>query len=66
MLCSVYGICKVMEREIKFKDIIRTYSELPQASPNVSTSKRASCNADKKQVIWNRHVHLHRSTVLSL
>lgn len=37
MLCSVYGICKVMEREIKFKDIIRTYSELPQASPNVST-----------------------------
>lgn len=65
MLCSVYGICKVMEREIKFKDIIRTYSELPQASPNVRISKRASCNA-VKQVILNRNVHLHRSTVLSL
>ncbi|XP_061194393.1 retinoblastoma-associated protein-like isoform X1 [Saccostrea echinata] len=35
MLCSVYGICKVAEKEIKFKVIIRTYSELPDASPSV-------------------------------
>ncbi|XP_056005611.1 retinoblastoma-associated protein-like isoform X2 [Ostrea edulis] len=35
MLCSVYAICKVAEKEIKFKTIIRTYSELPDASPNV-------------------------------
>ena len=35
MLCSVYAICKVMEREIKFKSIIKTYAELPFASPSV-------------------------------
>nr|XP_022289126.1 retinoblastoma-associated protein-like isoform X1 [Crassostrea virginica] len=35
MLCSVYAICKVMEREIKFKIIIKTYAELPFASPSV-------------------------------
>uniref|UniRef100_K1PLH3 Retinoblastoma-associated protein n=1 Tax=Magallana gigas TaxID=29159 RepID=K1PLH3_MAGGI len=59
MLCSVYGICKVMEREIKFKDIIRTYSELPQASPNVY--RRAlieGCEYDSIIVFYNR-VFMH-------
>lgn len=48
-----------MEREIKFKDIIRTYSELPQASPNVY--RRAlieGCEYDSIIVFYNR-VFMH-------
>ena len=29
MMCCVYGICKVSEKEIKFKDIVTAYRTLP-------------------------------------
>ncbi|KAK3584066.1 hypothetical protein CHS0354_007961 [Potamilus streckersoni] len=31
MMCSLYGICKVTENEIKFKTIVQVYSMLPHA-----------------------------------
>ncbi|XP_052784892.1 retinoblastoma-associated protein-like isoform X3 [Mya arenaria] len=35
MMCSVYGICKVSDSEIKFKDIVKAYSSLPHANSQV-------------------------------
>ncbi|XP_071165079.1 retinoblastoma-associated protein-like isoform X1 [Mytilus edulis] len=35
LLCSVYGICKVVDREIKFKIIVQMYRELPHAELKV-------------------------------
>lgn len=32
MMCSVYAICRVQDKEIKFKRIVNEYSTLPQAS----------------------------------
>lgn len=34
-MCSVYGICKVSDTEIKFKDIVKAYSTLPCCQPQV-------------------------------
>ena len=36
MMCSIYSICKVVEREIKFKVIVQMYRSLPHASQEVS------------------------------
>lgn len=33
MMCSLYGICKVSDNEIKFKDIVKAYSTMPHAKP---------------------------------
>lgn len=38
MLCSLYGICKVMEQEIKFKTIVQTYKDLPHSQQHVYKS----------------------------
>lgn len=38
MLCSLYGICKVMEQEIRFKLIVQTYRELPHSEQQVYKS----------------------------
>ncbi|XP_060580015.1 retinoblastoma-associated protein-like [Ruditapes philippinarum] len=35
MMCSLYGICKVSECDIKFKDIVKCYSSLTHADPKV-------------------------------
>ena len=41
MMCSVYGICKVSEHDIKFKDIVKAYGTQPHAEPQVINTK---CN----------------------
>ena len=35
MMCCVYGVCKVSEKEIKFKDIVTAYRTLPFSEPHV-------------------------------
>lgn len=35
LLCSIYGICKAVEKEIKFKVIVQLYRDLPHAEYNV-------------------------------
>ncbi|XP_052218212.1 retinoblastoma-associated protein-like [Dreissena polymorpha] len=35
MMCSVYGICKVSDCEIRFKDIVKEYSTMPNALSDV-------------------------------
>ncbi|XP_064615669.1 retinoblastoma-associated protein-like [Liolophura sinensis] len=35
MMCSVYAMCKVQEKEIKFKTIVNMYKNLPHASQEV-------------------------------
>ncbi|KAH3811709.1 hypothetical protein DPMN_140124 [Dreissena polymorpha] len=37
MMCSVYGICKVSDCEIRFKDIVKEYSTMPNALSDVSS-----------------------------
>ncbi|KAJ8310627.1 hypothetical protein KUTeg_012492 [Tegillarca granosa] len=38
MMCSLYSICKVMDKEIKFKAIVQMYRELPNAEQHVYKS----------------------------
>jgi retinoblastoma-associated protein len=35
LLCSIYGICKVVNQELQFKLIVTYYRQLPSASPEV-------------------------------
>ncbi|OWF52346.1 retinoblastoma-associated protein-like isoform X2 [Mizuhopecten yessoensis] len=49
MLCSLYGICKVMEQEIKFKSIVQTYKDLPHSEQHVY--KCALIEGDKSDSI---------------
>ena len=34
LMCSVYAVCKVVEREIRFKAIVQEYRNLPTAQPD--------------------------------
>ena len=38
LMCSVYGVCKVVERDIRFKAIVQEYRNLPTAQPDVCSS----------------------------
>ncbi|XP_033760433.1 retinoblastoma-associated protein-like [Pecten maximus] len=49
MLCSLYGICKVVEQEIKFKSIVQTYKDLPHSQQHVY--KSALIEGDKSDSI---------------
>ncbi|KAL4219927.1 Retinoblastoma-associated protein [Mactra antiquata] len=44
LMCSLYGICKVLECEIKFKDIVRGYSTLPHS--DTETFRRVFIEGD--------------------
>ena len=35
IMCSVYAICKVCERELLFKNIVAMYKNLPHATAQV-------------------------------
>lgn len=35
ILCSIYGICKVAEQEIRFKSIVQEYKNLPHAKQEI-------------------------------
>ncbi|KAK7090054.1 retinoblastoma-associated protein-like isoform X2 [Littorina saxatilis] len=38
LMCSVYGVCKVVEKDIRFKTIVQEYRNLPTAQPEVFRS----------------------------
>ena len=38
LICSIYGICKIMDEERKFKEIINVYREQPQFAESVGTN----------------------------
>ncbi|KAL8574807.1 hypothetical protein ACOMHN_031914 [Nucella lapillus] len=38
LMCSLYGVCKVMERELRFKTIVQEYRNLYLADPDVFRS----------------------------
>jgi len=50
MMCCVYGISKVSETEIKFKDIVKAYSTLQCALPQV-----------RQLVVWVNSVQLNHT-----
>ena len=37
-MCSVYGVCKVVEKDIRFKTIVQEYRNLPTAQTEVCSS----------------------------
>ncbi|KAL5004312.1 hypothetical protein ScPMuIL_017768 [Solemya velum] len=35
LMCSIYGVCKVVEHEIKFRTIVQMYRDLPRADQTI-------------------------------
>ena len=53
-MCCLYAICKVCEKEIKFKSIVNMYKELPYAEQHVSveTYNRVFCRGHVRLISW--------------
>lgn len=55
LMCCIYGVCKVTDREIKFKDIVTAYRTLPFAEAHVYKSALIQGNEyDSIIIFYNR------------